>query len=146
MVHPAAAACLLIRNRAIRNRAALFAIVLGGVAACSPLPPITPDAPAYVVFFTPFSGDLDDGAKSVLADASQSAQAAPGRRVVVSGYADPTNGTAATDQTLTKLRAQIVADGLVADGVARERIVLRPKGAIGGDPGVESRRVMIELN
>jgi outer membrane protein OmpA-like peptidoglycan-associated protein len=115
------------------------------MAACSPLPPITPDAPAYVVFFTPFSADLDDGARSVLVDASRAAQAAPGRRVVVSGYADRI-GAPATNQTLTKLRAQIVADGLVADGVARDRIALRPKGAIGGDPGVESRRVMIELN
>lgn len=123
----------------------MFGIALGGMAACSPLPPITPDAPAYVVFFTPFSADLDEGAKSVLADASRAAQAAPGRRVVVSGYADQI-GAPATNQTLTKLRAQIVADGLVADGVARDRIALRPKGAIGGDPGVESRRVMIELN
>ncbi len=110
------------------------------------MPQVTSDAPAYVVFFTPFSADLDDGAKSVIADASQAAQARPGRRVVVAGYADPTNGTAATNQTLTRLRAQIVADGLVADGVARDRIVLRPKGSLGGDPGVESRRVMIELN
>ena len=141
MVHPAATA----RLRSL-GRAALFGIALGGMAACSPLPPITPDAPAYVVFFTPFSADLDDGAKSVIADASRVAQAAPDRRVVVSGYADRTIGTPATSQTLTKLRAQIVADGLVADGVARERIALRPKGSIGGDPGVESRRVMIELN
>ena len=141
MVHLAAAARL-----PILGRAALFALVLGGVAACSPMPPVTPDAPAYVVFFTPFSADLDDGARSVIADASQAAQASPSRRVVVAGYADRTNGTPATNQTLTKLRAQVVADGLVAQGVDRGRIVLQPKGSIGGDPGVESRRVMIELS
>lgn len=140
MVYLAAAARL-----PVFGRATLFGIALGGMAACTPMPQVTPDAPAYVVFFTPFSADLDDGARSVIADASQAAQARPGRRVVVAGYADRV-GTPATNQTLTKLRAQIVADGLVADGVARDRIALRPKGAIGGDPGVESRRVMIELN
>ena len=126
--------------------AALFGLALGGVAACAPMPQVTPDAPAYVVFFTPLSGQLDDGARSVIAVASQAAQAMPSRRVVVSGYADRTNSTPATGQTLTRLRAQVVADGLVAQGVDRGRIALQPKGVIGGDPGVESRRVMIEFN
>ena len=123
----------------------VFGAVLGGLAACAPAPQVTPDTPAYVVFFTPFSADLDDSAKSVIADASRAAQAASSRRIVVAGYADSV-GARDTNQTLTKLRAQIVADGLVADGVDRQRIVLRPKGSIGGDPGVESRRVMIEFN
>jgi len=129
------------------RRATLFGLLLGGVAACAPMAPVTPDAPAYVVFFTPFSADLDDGAKGVITDASQAAQARPGRRVVVAGYADRrVSSTPDTDQTLTKLRAQVVADGLVAKGVDRGRVVLRPKGSVGGDPGVESRRVMIEFN
>jgi len=129
------------------RRTTLFGLLLGGVAACAPAVPVTPDAPAYVVFFTPLSANLDDGAKGVITDASQAAQARPGRKVVVAGYADRRIGsTPDTDQTLTKLRAQVVADGLVAKGVDRGRIVLQPKGAIGGDPGVESRRVMIELN
>lgn len=127
-------------------RAALFEAVLGGLAACAPAAqPVTPETPAYVVFFTPFSADLDDGAKSVITEASQAAQSMPGRRIVVAGYADRI-GAPATNQTLTKLRAQIVADGLVNKGVDRGRIVLQPKGSVGGDPGVESRRVMIELN
>jgi type IV pilus biogenesis protein CpaD/CtpE len=126
-------------------RAALFGVVLASVAACVSTTPVSPEFPAYVVFFTPFSADLDDGAKSVIADASRAAQAAASRRVVVAGYADRI-GTPATNHTLTQLRAQVVADGLVADGVDRRRIVLQPKGSVGGDPGVESRRVMIELN
>jgi len=124
---------------------ALSGFLLGGLAACAPMAPVTPDAPAYVVFFTPFSANLDDGAKGVITDASQAAQARPGRRVVVAGYADRI-GTGDTGQTLTRLRAQVVADGLVAKGVDRGRIVLQPKGSVGGDPGVESRRVMIEFN
>ena len=141
---------MIRRTTALRSaaffQAALFGAVLGGMAACAPAAqPVTPETPAYVVFFTPFSADLDDGAKSVIAEASQAAQSMPGRRVIVAGYADRI-GAAATNQTLTKLRAQIVADGLVAKGVDRGRIVLQPKGSIGGDPGVEGRRVMIELN
>ncbi len=141
---------MIRRTTALRSpivfRAALFGAVLGGMAACAPAAqPVTPETPAYVVFFTPFSADLDDGAKSVITEASQAAQSMPGRRVIVAGYADRI-GAAATNQTLTKLRAQIVADGLVNKGVDRGRIVLQPKGSVGGDPGVESRRVMIELN
>ena len=126
-------------------RAALFAAVLGMVSACATTVPVSPDDPAYVVFFTPFSADLDDGAMRVITDAGRAAGEMPSRRVVVAGYADRV-GTPATNQTLTKLRAQVVADGLVAKGVDRRRIVLQPKGSVGGDPGVESRRVMIEFN
>ncbi len=128
------------------RRVALFGLLLGGVAACAPATPVSPQSPAYVVFFTPLSAELDDGAVRVVADASQAAQAAPSRRVIVAGYADRVGATPDTNQTLTKLRAQVVADGLVAKGVDRRRIVLQPKGSSGGDPGVESRRVMIELN
>ena len=132
-----------VRRRLFAQQAWQFGLLLG-VAACAPTVAVTPQSPAYVVFFTPFSADLDDGAKSVIADASQAAQAASSRRVVVAGYADRL-GTPDTNQTLTKLRAQVVADRLVANGVDRRRIVLQPKGSVGGDPGVESRRVMIEF-
>jgi len=128
----------------VLRRVVLAGFVLAGVAACASPPPISPQYPAYVVFFTPFSADLDDAAGSVVADASQAAQSASGRRVIVAGYADRI-GAPATNQTLTKLRAQVVADGLVAKGVDRNRIVLQPKGSVGGDPGVESRRVTIEI-
>ena len=59
-------------------------------------------------------------------------------------YADQLGSTEA-NRTLTRLRAQVVRDTLVADGVPSNRIILQPKGAQGGDPGVESRRVEIEL-
>ena len=140
-----------VRRRLFARQASLFACQAGlfgillGMAACAPTVAVTPESPAYVVFLTPFSADLDDGAKSVIADASRAAQSVPSRRIVVAGYADRL-GMPDTNKTLTKLRAQVVADGLVADGVDRRRIVLQPKGAVGGDPGVESRRVMIEFN
>ncbi len=125
------------------RRFAVLGLVLAGIAACTAMP-AEPQGPAYIVFFTPFSADLDDGAMGVIAEAGSAAQAAPGHRIVVAGYADRAGSTDA-NQTLSKLRAQVVADGLMAKGVDRGRIVLRPKGSVGGDPGVESRRVAIEI-
>jgi len=124
-------------------RVALSALLLAGLAACSTAP-AEPLGPTYVVFFTPFSADLGDAALGVIADAGQAAQAAPGHRIVVAGYADRVGSTEA-NQTLSKLRAQVVADRLAARGVDRGRIRLRPKGSVGGDPGVESRRVEIDI-
>ena len=121
----------------------MLGLLLAGLAACTAAP-TEPLGPTYVVFFTPFSADLDDAALGVIAEAGRAAQVAPGHKVVVAGYADRIGSTAA-NQTLSKLRAQVVADKLAADGVDRGRIRLRPKGSVGGDPGVESRRVMIDI-
>ena len=118
----------------------LSAIVLAGCMARAPV-----DAPpASVVFFTAFSAELDDGAKGVIADAAEAARGAPSRRVVVEGFAD-TDGTPASNRTLSQLRAQVVADGLVARGVARDRVIIRPRGQTTADPGIESRRVDISF-
>ena len=125
------------------RRLAVFGCFLAGLAACTAAP-AEHLGPTYVVFFTPFSADLDDAALGVIADAGRAAQAVPGHRVVVAGYADRLGSTAA-NQTLSKLRAQVVADNLALDGVNRGRIAMRPKGSVGGDPGVESRRVEIDI-
>ncbi len=121
----------------------MLGLLLTGLAACTATP-AEHIGPTYVVFFTPFSADLDDAASGVIAEAGRAAQGAPGHRVVVAGYADRLGSTAA-NQTVSKLRAQVVADRLAADGVDRGRITLRPKGSVGGDPGVESRRVEIDI-
>ena len=124
-------------------RLAVLGLLLAGLAGCAAAP-AEPIGPTYVVFFTPFSADLDNAALGVVADAGRAAQAAPGHRIVVTGYADRL-GPADTNQTVSKLRAQVVADRLAADGVDRGRIALRPRGSVGGDPGVESRRVAIDI-
>lgn len=125
------------------GRLAVLGAMLASVSACVS-GPIGPQVPAYVVFFTPFSADLDDSARTIVTEAAQAARTTPGRKVLVAGYADRI-GTAEANQTLTKLRAQVVADGLVAAGVDRSRIVLQPKGSVGNEPGIESRRVAIEF-
>ena len=49
-------------------------------------------------------------------------------------------------RTLSKLRAQVLADRLATQGVDRGRIALRPKGSVGGDPGIESRQVEMNID
>ena len=124
-------------------RLAALGFLLAVLAACT-ASPAEPIGPTYVIFFTPFSADLDEAALGVIAEASRAVQEVPGRRVVVAGYADRV-GSADANQTLSKLRAQVVTDKLAVDGVDRGRIRLRPKGSVGGDPGVESRRVAIDI-
>ncbi|MBV8911861.1 MAG: OmpA family protein [Acetobacteraceae bacterium] len=96
----------------------------------------------YVLFFTAQSAALDHPATLILDTAAAEAKAEPGSRIIVAGYADRI-GTPQANQILSRLRAQVVADALVERGVSRGRITLRPRGATGGDPGVESRRVEI---
>ncbi|HEY0206439.1 MAG TPA: OmpA family protein [Acetobacteraceae bacterium] len=103
-----------------------------------------PPGPSFLVFYTPFSANIDTEALRIVGEAAKAAKADPARAVFVLGYADQAGSTEA-NRTLTRLRAQVVRDTLVADGVPADRIILQPKGAQGGDPGVESRRVEIEL-
>ena len=121
---------------------AALGLALAG-AACAPMAD-GPPGPSFLVFYTPFSANLDHDALDIVAQAAKAATAEPLRRVVVLGYADRV-GTPEANRTLTRLRAEVVRDALVADGVPSGRITLQPKGAQGGDPGVESRRVEIEL-
>lgn len=120
-------------------------VLLGGllltVAACATKPAV--DAPPNsLIFFTAFSADLDSQAQKVLDEIALDAKDNLRRTVIVEGYADKI-GTPAANQTLSQLRAQVVADGLVQRGVDRSRIVLRPRGPTDMDPGIESRRVSV---
>ena len=128
------------------RRTALLTVVLAGMAGCSPTPAPTStiEGSNYIVFFTPWSADLDPPALSIVASAARAAQAAPGKPVLVEGYADAV-GSPDANFTLSKLRAQHLADMLVQDGVARERIVLRSRGATRDTSTQESRRVVIEI-
>ncbi len=78
MTHPGAAS----RVPFIRG-AARFGVVLASMAECASTAPVIPQLPAYAVFFMPSSADLDDGAMSVIAEASRAAQVAAGRRVMI---------------------------------------------------------------
>ena len=131
--------------RTFRNRFRVLAalgIALAG-AGCMQMRN-GPPGPSFLVFYTPFSANIDGEASRIINEAAKAAKAEPTRVVFVLSYADQLGSTEA-NRTLTRLRAQVVRDTLVADGVTSDRIILQPKGAQGGDPGVESRRVEIEL-
>lgn len=85
-------------------------------------------------------------APAVLAAIRGAADAAPARRLVISGFHDA-SGDPAMNHELAKQRAFAVRDALVAQGVAKERIGLRkPASTDGGsadDP--QARRVEVHL-
>ncbi len=121
-----------------RRAMLLGAVALGAFGCAMP----AEDPVSYVIFFTANSAEIDSPAQGVLSEAASAAKAASGRTVVVEGYANRA-GTPQANDILSRLRAQIVADGLVERGVDKGRLRIRPKGATGGDPGIESRRVEI---
>jgi outer membrane protein OmpA-like peptidoglycan-associated protein len=98
----------------------------------------------FVLFFLAQSTDLDPAAADILTRAVAAANAAPRSTVTVAGYADR-SVTPQANQILSRLRAQTVADTLAERGIARTRIHLQPRAAVGGDPGLESRRVEIRI-
>jgi len=101
--------------------------------------------PRTTVFFGSWSALIDTSAQAALENVAGLAKANPAVRVVVTGYAS-TIGSAEANTLLSRLRARVVVDALVADGVAADRISF---GAVGAtsfalDP-VQSRRVEIAL-
>lgn len=120
-------------------------LVLGAVllaSGCAQSGPVS--SPSAVVFFNPFSAALDAPANNAINHFAADAKAAPNQTVLVSGYADSAGSTDANIK-LSSTRAQVVTDALIAAGVARTRIVQQPHGSVGGDPGIESRRVEVSL-
>lgn len=113
-------------------------LAAGAAAAAQPLPHI-------VVFFSSWSARLDDAAQQAIQTAADWAKQHPQSSLTVIGYAS-TIGGAQANQDLSRLRAQIVTDTLVADGVVPARIHRRALGAVDYtlDPQ-ETRRVEIAL-
>jgi outer membrane protein OmpA-like peptidoglycan-associated protein len=103
-----------------------------------------PSGPHYVVFFQERSVQLDAPARDVVAQAAKRASADPAAPVEVSGYTD-SGGNPGANLVLSQERAQAVADALVANGVAANRLERKGQGQTGRDPGVASRRVEITV-
>lgn len=116
-------------------------LLLLALSACSLF---GPSGPHYVVFFQERSTQLDAPARSVITHAARRANADPAARVEVSGYTDSA-GSPQADVLLSQERAQVVADALVASGVAANRLVRKGQGQTGRNPGVASRRVEINV-
>jgi len=121
-------------------------IALAGCAELSPPPPLETTAPATPVFFQPYSATLDQPAIAAIAAAAAAAAARPEAKIIVLGAADAGGNTDA-NILLSKTRARIVADQLIADGVGPSRIHAR---GLGEQSAMEAsaqsaRRVLIRI-
>ena len=98
----------------------------------------------YVIYYSGQSTELDRTSLATISRAGAAAGRAPSLGLVVAGFADDP-GAPEAEQIQSRIRAQRVADALLKAGAARERIELKPRRALGGDPAIESRRVDIRL-
>ena len=125
-----------------RLSALLLLTALGACAAPTPTP--ATQGMSYPVYFSPWSAGLGADALSALQHASDAAKAASGP-ILVSGYAD-TEGSAEANVLLSHLRAQVVKDQLVLDGVASARITVDANGGTKfAQNSLESRRVDVTV-
>ncbi|MCW3473983.1 OmpA family protein [Limobrevibacterium gyesilva] len=118
-------------------------VVVGLLLALGACTVMEPDSQRYVVFFQEWSADMDATASGSVTAAAAWAKQHPSAPVIVSGYADP-EGSPQANKDLSRLRAQVVADALVADGVALARIQRQAVGSVDYVMNsLESRRVEI---
>jgi outer membrane protein OmpA-like peptidoglycan-associated protein len=129
----------------MRRLTALCLVALTGIAllgvparAADPVP-----TQRVVVYFQEWSAAFDDSALASIAKAAQYAKAHPNIPLRVTGYADPT-GSKQANILMSELRAQVVVDQLVQDGVPARRISQGAKGSVQfALTSQESRRVEI---
>jgi outer membrane protein OmpA-like peptidoglycan-associated protein len=97
------------------------------------------------LYFPVGDSALPADAVAAIAAIKTAANAAPGKKLVLSGFHDPT-GDPAKNAELAKNRAKAVRTALQGEGVAPERIVLRkPESTTGGGTEQEARRVEVRL-
>jgi outer membrane protein OmpA-like peptidoglycan-associated protein len=100
---------------------------------------------AGTLFFAVGLAELPADAPVVVDKVRQALAAAPGRKVVLSGFHDA-SGDPAKNAELAKNRAKAVRDALRNAGVDSGRIALRkPESTLGDGSNQEARRVEIRL-
>lgn len=100
----------------------------------------------FVIFFQSWSAAIDDPAQAVISRAAEWVKAHPGNVAHVHGYASTVGGKQA-NILLADLRAQMVTDQLVADGVPLQRIHQRGRGPVEYALNAqEARRVEISID
>jgi outer membrane protein OmpA-like peptidoglycan-associated protein len=99
----------------------------------------------YVVFYQQWSAQLDNSATAVVNGAAAFAMRHPTQPVIVVGYADP-DGSPQANIDISRARAQVVSDALIAQGVAPARIQRSARGTTSfTGTSQESRRVEIDV-
>ena len=114
-------------------------------AATAPARATDPPAQKFVVFFQEWSAAIDDPALSVIGEAAQWVKSHPGNIAHVNGFAS-TIGSRQANVLLADLRAQVVVDQLLSDGVDAKRIQQRGHGPVKfALTPQESRRVEVSI-
>ena len=114
------------------------------VAVAAPTAPVDPNR-ALPIFFEPWSAALDDSSRMALGEAAERIKANPRVPVLVIGFADP-RGSREANTMLSRLRARIVADELIGNGVPTARVRILYRGPTPGFASVESRRVEVRVD
>ena len=97
------------------------------------------------VFFEIDKAELDAAAGAELAVAVKALADAPGRKLVIAGFHDP-SGDPAHNADLAKRRAMAVRAALTGQGADAARVQLRkPEQTALGGPPEEARRVEVRL-
>ncbi len=123
------------------RRLTVLALLFALSACAAPQPP----GQRYAVFFQGWSASLDDGGAATVVQAADWANAHPAAEVHVVGFADP-EGSPQANRDISRARAQVVADKLIADGVAAQRVRIDARGSVDYTfDSQESRRVTISL-
>jgi OmpA-OmpF porin, OOP family len=100
----------------------------GAVAApAAPAAPSPVAARQYQVYFDFDRSNVTEDGRRIVAAAAQAAKQNPGSTISLVGRAD-TVGSDAYNLALGERRARAVADALMAEGIARDRITLRSAG------------------
>lgn len=113
-------------------------LALGACANRTTAPPSTPSAAAgpvcmdfsFPVYFETNSGQLTEAARQVVADAAARVKGCALGRIDVVGLADATGG-AGVNMTVSRRRAQAVADALAQAGLPRPSFDIDAIGAVG---------------
>ena len=134
----------------MRRRALAIAGLAVLVASCetATLAPVAGTAQRFLVFFERDDAVLSDEAHTVIDQAASEARAA-GLQVVVYGFADRL-GDPAVNVQLSRQRASVVAEALMAEGVPPSLVTARGLGetstiAPPSDANPEGRRAEIVL-
>jgi outer membrane protein OmpA-like peptidoglycan-associated protein len=97
------------------------------------------------LYFAVGDSALPADALSTIAAIKKAADAAPSKKLVLSGFHDAT-GDPAKNAELAKNRAKAVRTALQGEGVAPERIAMRkPESTTGAGSNQEARRVEVRL-
>lgn len=106
------------------RQAFLVTCLLCGLTACGGAPK---PAQTFIVFFPDSSAQLDAPAKAMIEVAASWARSHPDSPVEVAGYADPQGSTRAAIEA-SRMRAQVVFEQLITDGVPASRIGRSARG------------------